>query len=291
MGNTVHLLSRIGNPNDEWYTPYEFVERELEPYKNQFKNKKVLCNCDDYEASSFAKYFMNNFKTLELKELCCTSFCGSELHEGMQRGKYLKFDGDKVLFGFLEGQGEFDSEECKKFLADCDVVVTNPPFSRSREHYALIKDFKKDFWVVAHMTFLSYSLTFNDLKDQVAHARYVKSGFFTAPDGVTQKKINTIIISSLKRDPKFDVVQKKKAPPQKYDNIDALEINKLAEIPKDYDGVLGVPITALTKPQLLNDYEFLRIVKNAKLNGRRLFERVLIKKKEVKNDNVEWGTT
>lgn len=286
MGKTGHLLDRIGNPNDEWYTPYEYVEKNLEPYKKAFKNKKVLCNCDDYEASSFAKYFMNNFKSLELKELCCTSFCGSELHEGTPRGKFLKYDGDKMQFGFLEGQGEFDSEECKKFLADCDVVVTNPPFSRSREHYTLIKDFKKDFWVVAHMTFLSFNLAFKDLKNRVAHARYVTTTEFIAPND-EPKKINTVYISTLERDPSFDKVVKEKPPLKKYDNIDALEVKKLADIPKDYTDVMGVPITVLTNPKILDEYDVIKVVSNACCEGRRVFKRVLIKKKGVKNDKVE----
>lgn len=115
------------NKNDEFYTRYEDIEKELKHYKEYLKGKTVYCPCDDYRWSNFVKYFKDNFSTLGLKKLYASNY---DIGEGAYKYSY---DGKVETVMKCEGNGDFRSEECTKIMKSCDIVITNPPFSLFRE--------------------------------------------------------------------------------------------------------------------------------------------------------------
>ena len=113
--------------NDEYYTRYEDVAKEVANYTGQFKGKWIYCPCDDYRWSNFYKYFKNNFKELQLKHLTATNY---NLGDGAYRAD---FNGYEEVVSELKGCGDFRSTECTQIKDQCDLVVTNPPFSLWRD--------------------------------------------------------------------------------------------------------------------------------------------------------------
>ena len=126
MGNT-NLRKAKRAKNDEFYTQYKDIEKELIYYKEQFAGKWVYCPCDDYRLSEFKNFFVNNFKEYGLKHLTCTNY---DIGDGAFRYDY---DGEKETITPLKGNGDFRSEECTKIKDECDYVITNPPFSLFRD--------------------------------------------------------------------------------------------------------------------------------------------------------------
>ena len=125
MSNNNLHKARIAK-NDEFYTQYKDVEAECQHYSDQFKNQWIYLPCDD-ENSNFWKYFVTNFKNFELKRLTAT-------HINFDGNSYrLDFDGSETLKTPLNGNGDFRSEECTKIKDECDIVITNPPFSLFRQ--------------------------------------------------------------------------------------------------------------------------------------------------------------
>lgn len=122
-----HLKQAKHNKNDEFYTQYKDIENEIVHYKEQLKNKWVYSPCDDYRCSEFKNYFVTNFSALDLKHYTCTNY---DIGEGAFRYDY---DGVTETITPLEGNGDFRSEECTKIKDECDIVITNPPFSQFRD--------------------------------------------------------------------------------------------------------------------------------------------------------------
>ena len=135
MGNS-HLHTAKVNKNDEFYTRYEDIEKEVIHYKDELKGKYIYCNCDDYRISNFVKYFKDNFKELGLRKLVATNYSidadDSWYYE-------LTEDGEKIEK--LKGNGSFDSMECRKFLEECDIVITNPPFSKLNDFFMILDEY------------------------------------------------------------------------------------------------------------------------------------------------------
>ena len=125
--NNSNLHKAKKEKNDEFYTRYEDIEKELSHYGEHLKGKWVYSPCDDYRWSEFKNYFVQNFSTLELGHYTCTNY---DLGDGAFRYDY---DGENETITPLEGNGDFRSEECTKIKEECDIVVTNPPFSLFRE--------------------------------------------------------------------------------------------------------------------------------------------------------------
>ena len=178
--------------NDEFYTQLSDIEDEVKYYKKHFKNKIVFCNCDDPEWSNFWKYFQMNFFHLGLKKLVSTHYepegssykmeiISSELKNG-QLGipDYVKTD--------LKGNGDFRSDECVEILKECDVVVTNPPFSLFREYVAQLMEYKKDFIIIGNQNALSYREIFPLVKNNEMWLGYNNGHFwFRVPDSYEEK--------------------------------------------------------------------------------------------------------
>ena len=153
-----HLTRAKENVNDEFYTRYEDIEKELKNYLNCFKNKVVYCNCDDYRVSNFVKYFVDNFKLLGLKKLVATCYIDQQIDLlsciTPEPALYFEFDGVNKVSKPLNSDGDFRSEECLNILKQCDIVVTNPPFSLCKDFVDVVMNNNKQFLIICHQNHL-----------------------------------------------------------------------------------------------------------------------------------------
>lgn len=256
MANSnLHAAKRA--KNDEFYTQLSDVEKEMKHYKPFFKGKKVLCNCNDDRWSAFFKYFSMNFEHLGLAKLTCVSYC-----EGGHGTKYV-FEGDtngnrmvddeEINISQLEGDGSFSSPESIELLKEADVVVTNPPFSKFREFMELMFQYEKKFLVIGNKNAITYKEIFPHIKENKLWIGYTNPGEFIQPNSDDVKTLSGLTkwftnLEHDKRNLPLDLY-KKYTPEEypKYDNYDAIEVSKTCDIPADYDGVMGVPISFLDK--------------------------------------------
>ena len=144
MQKNSNLRNAKKSKNDEFYTQVTDIEKELRFYTESFEGKVVYCNCDDYQESNFYKYFYYNFHYLKLKKLICTGY------KVDGNGLYAIYDGVTEVTGKLNGDGDFRSEECIEYLKECDVVVTNPPFSLFRQYIKQLMVYNKKFLIIGN---------------------------------------------------------------------------------------------------------------------------------------------
>ena len=235
--------------NDEFYTQLTDVGKELMHYKTHFKDKIVLCNCNDSTWSSFWKYFHLNFAELGLKKLVSTHY---DREEATYKMEYTGSNDSDIELGVktpLEGNGDFRNKECLDLLDESDIVVTNPPFSLFREYIAVLMEHQKKFLIIGNKNAITYKEFFPLLKDDEVWIGYTNIKEFLQPDGSIKKFGNIGWFTNLdvaKRHEKL-ILWKNYTPEEypKYDNYDAINVDKVSEIPCDYDGVMGVPITFL----------------------------------------------
>ena len=254
MSNT-NLKTAKKNKNDEFYTLMEDIEKEMRYYKDFFKDKIVYCNCDDARDSNFFKYFSLNFEFLGLKKLITTGYKVDGkgvvlVYEGDKNGN-RKVDNEEIIVNELNGDGDFRSEECIEYLKQADVVVTNPPFSLFRQYVKQLMDYNKKFIIIGNQNAITYKEIFPYIKDNQLWLgmNFVKA--FEKPNGDIQKFGNISWFTNVPYvyDRKPLILTKSyydnpSAYP-KYENFDAINVDKVADIPMDYDGVMGVPITFL----------------------------------------------
>lgn len=275
--NNVNLHVAKAAKNDEFYTQLTDIENELRHYSKHFKGKTVLCNCDDPFESNFFKYFVLNFNKLKLKKLITTCYAGSDVAEYRNgKAKPYKavvttvydtiedgdvdmedvcnlFDLDENELTELEGDGDFRSEECLKLLDEADIVVTNPPFSLFREYVAVLMEHKKKFIIIGSKNAITYKEFFPLLKNNKMWlgSNNPAPKEFMQRDGTIKKfgNIGWYTNLDLKKCHEELTLVNRYTPDEypHYDNYDAIEVNKVANIPYDYDGVMGVPITFLDK--------------------------------------------
>ena len=313
MSNNSNLHRAKKARNDEFYTQLSDIENELSHYKEHFKDKVVYCNCDDARESNFFKYFSMNFEFLGLKKLIATGY----KKDG--RGVKLVYDGDRngnrtvddeeVKVEELEGDGDFRSEECVKLLDEADIVVTNPPFSLFREYVAQLVGHGKKFLIIGNMNAITYKEIFPLIRANRLWpgVNWVKS--FTEPDGKIIKMGNVVWYTNLdhKKCHEFLTLTEKydQARYPKFDNYDAINGSKVTDIPKDYDGVMGVPTTFLTKfcPEQFNiigityskdknpDIEKIRTSPNHRhnpiINGKDIYPRMLVQRRKPVGEKAE----
>ena len=239
------------NKNDEWYTRLEDIEDEIsmhEDYVRQFEGKTVLCNCDDPEWSNFFLFFRLHFKQLKLKKVIFTHYemNGSPSYKLEWDGSYIGYDTLNLIKTPLKGNGDFRSPECVALLDECDVVVTNPPFSLLREFIGLIIDHKKDMVIIANEVQCTSKEIFPLFQSGKLNFGYNHVKEFKVPDG-TFKKIGTVAwFTTFKLDkyneelPLCCQYEGHEDEYPKYDNYDAIEVNQIRRIPRDYFGVMGV---------------------------------------------------
>ena len=290
MGKNNNLKIAKKNKNDEFYTLMEDIEKELRFYTEYFEGKVVYCNCDDYQQSNFYKYFYYNFHYLKLNKLICTCFNVND------NGLYAIYDGEAEITGKLNGDGDFRSEECIEYLKQADVVVTNPPFSLFRQYVKQLMDYNKKFIIIGNQNAITYKEIFPYIKNNQLWLgmNFVKS--FEKPNGDIQKFGNISWFTNIenkRRNEKLDLYKKYSFEDYpKYDNYDAIEVSRVDEIPMDYDGVMGVPITFLFKYNP-TQFEIIGLMSGAKdsslingndgrakfyINGKGVYARILIRK-------------
>lgn len=312
---------------DEFYTQLSDVEKELKHYTPHFKDKVVYCNCDDPRVSAFFHYFSYNFERLQLKKLITTCYKNQNIdlftESNSEQAVYLIYEGDQngnrvpdlneIQVKSLKGNGDFRSQECVDLLKEADLVVTNPPFSLFREFIGQLIEFKKDFLILGNVNAITYKDVFKLIKsNQLWLGVSISSGDreFGVPkdyplnasgfrvDEFGNKFIRvkgvrwfTNLDHSKRHD---DLILYKKYNPQiypTYDNYDAINVEKVKEIPIDYPGLMGVPITFMDKynPE---QFEIIGLdeplmgmltgkVSRFKINSKKLFARIVIKHKNL----------
>lgn len=292
--------------NDEFYTQLSDIENELKHYKSHFAGKVVYCNCDDARKSNFFRFFQKKFNDYGLKKLITTSYNenghGSVLvYEGDTNGNG-KLDDNEIKVSDLKGNGDFRSEECIELLKEADIVVTNPPFSLFREYIATLIHYDKKFLVIGNKNAITYKEIFPLIKENKLCLGYYCPNESRLPNGDTTKKVNGLCRWFTNLDIKKrheDLILYKKYTAEefpKYDNYDAIEVSKTSDIPMDYDGIIGVPITFLDKfnpsqfeivdPRDFTDIERLKLKnsmlikdKDSAINGKPTYARIAIRKK------------
>lgn len=251
MAANANLHKAKDAKNDEFYTQLTDVSKELMHYKQHFKDKIVLCNCDDPTWSAFWKYFHLNFAELGLKKLISTHY---DREEATYKMEYTGGDDNNIEVGVitpLEGNGDFRNQECLDLLDECDIVVTNPPFSLFREYVAVLMEHDKKFLIIGSQNAITYKEFFPLLRDDKVWMGCNGVKEFVQPDGSIKKFGNICWYTNLdvaKRHEKlilWKTYNSNEYPT--YDNYDAINVDKITNIPIDYDGVMGVPITFLDK--------------------------------------------
>lgn len=297
--------------NDEFYTQYADIEKEMNAYlefdPDVFRNKTVLLPCDDPEWSNFTKYFAQRFQDLGLKKLISTSYAPNSKPKDIPYQPTLfeidspEFDEEKTYengkiftltrdmtgddtinvddleWSYLEGDGDFRSDEITALRDAADIVITNPPFSLFREFLAWLFDGSKLFSVIGNNNAIGYKEIFPLIKDNKMWLGVTRTGvgamWFEVVDGASEKtgqiveggkryqtignsawfsnidhgrRHQPLALMTQEENLKFNKAVKDVGY-QKYDNYDAIEVPKVDAIPSDFDGVMGVPITFLGK--------------------------------------------
>lgn len=264
--NNLHNAKKA--KNDEFYTRLEDIEKEMCHYREHFRGKVVYCNCDDPKESNFFKFFSLQFEFLGLKKLISTGYKENGhgvayIYEGDKNENNLPDDSEIRTYE-LQGNGDFRSEECIEFLKEADVVVTNPPFSLFREVVAQLVEYNKKFLLLGNNNAITYKEIFPLIMSNKMWLGYSnnKTMEFVLSDSYEKwdriengKKIGKVPaiswFTNLEHDHRnrpLDLTQR--YDPRyypKYDNYNAIECSKVMDIPRDYDGVIGVPITFLDK--------------------------------------------
>lgn len=244
--------------NDEFYTRLEDIQAEIKNYIPHFKGKTVFCNCDDPEWSNFWVFFRDNFDALKLQRLVATYYT----RNGKSGGKLICHDQHRsadgkveVLRYHLQGDGDFRSPECVALLEEADIVCTNPPFSLFREYIALLMAKEKHFLVIGDMNAITYKETFPLIRDnQIWLGCTTPKQFRTDKDEEIYQKFGNKCwftnLSHKKRNTPLELfrsIKDKDVQYDRYDNYDAINVSKTQDIPADYSGVMGVPISYLSK--------------------------------------------
>lgn len=328
----INLQEARSNKKDEFYTQLSDIERELKHYKKHFKNKVVYCNCDDPRVSNFFHFFSYNFDKLGLKKLIATCYKNQNIdlfsQNNSEEAVYLEYEGDKdgnnipdrneIGVKALRGDGDFRSKECIELLKQADIVVTNPPFSLFREYVSQLIKYEKKFLIIGHQNAITYREIFNLIKNNQMWlgygfnrnmAHFINSHYEDYAsdndhrDGmirvsgivwytnmeISKRHENMLLYKSYKGN---------ESEYPEYDNYHAINVDKARDIPYDYHGVMGVPITFINKynPEQfeiigsdnnVKDGLLPEIVKRdwkgkidrAYLNGKRMYARLLIKLK------------
>jgi len=255
--------------NDEFYTQMNDISAELKHYTEHFEGKVVLCNCDDPWVSNFFRYFTLKFSTLKLKKLIATCYKNQQpdlfSKNEFEQAIYLEYEGSQnnndvpsqeeleASIKYLKGDGDFRSDECIELLKQADIVCTNPPFSLFREYVAQLIEYDKKFLIIGNMNAVTYKEIFPLIRDNKVWLGCNSVKEFKQPDGTIKKFGNVGWFTNLphkKRNEKLILFKKYHGHEDeypKYDNYDAIEVSKVVNIPEDYDGVMGVPISFLDK--------------------------------------------
>ena len=314
--------------NDEFYTRLEDICNELKHYKEHFQGKTVYCPCDkafNLGRSNFVQFFIEHFVDWGLKKLVATQY-----NEDGRGWKWVVERGDVNGNGYIDeseidtyqlyGNGDFASDECRQIMKECDIVVTNPPFSLFTEFVAQIMELGKKFIIIGPMNAIKYVECFEPIMQNKMWLGFTHPKIFEVPltkvenektqfeeDGkIFQRFGNILWFTNLVHSKRLDGIYcpaRYKGREDKYpvyDNYDAIEIGhytktgkwegSLDELPSDYDGVMGVPITFLDhyspeQFEIVGGYNYSKDYDghtwNAKINGKYVYARILIRRKKA----------
>ena len=267
-----HLQKAKTEKNDEFYTRLDDISAELKHYKSHFKDKVVYCPCDKvYKEgqSNFFVYFATFFEELGLKSLICTQYNPNPGEHGIKwvyNGGLSPedvLDESKHETVFLKGDGDFLSEECRQITKESDIVVSNFPFSLFRPFVAQVLELNKKLLVIGNKNAITFKEIFPLIRENKLWLGYTVPEGFDQPEGDEKKNLKGLTrwftnLTHSKRKEGVDLVMKYEGREDKYpvyDNYDAIEIGhytktgkwegSVNEIPYDYDGIMGVPITFL----------------------------------------------
>ena len=252
MSANANFNKARGTRNDEFYTQLTDVSKELVHYKEHFKGKVVLCNCDNPAWSAFWEYFHLNFEALGLKKLVSTYY---DRAQPVYKMEYAGGNDNNIKVGTitrLEGDGDFHNKECLDLLDEADIVVTNPPFSLFREYVAVLLEHNKKFLIIGNKNAITYKEFFPLIRDNKVWLGYESPSEFNTPDGMT-KQVQGLCrwftnLDHKKRHEKL-ICLKHYTPEEfsVFDNYEGINVNKVVNIPCDYAGIMGVPVTYLDK--------------------------------------------
>ena len=295
--NNSNLHTAKKAKNDEFYTRYDDIEAEVMKYRKYFKDKVVYLPCDDpaEKKSEFWSFFVNNFDAFGIRKLIATHY--------NENGKTYKIwiDRDNSGDGYIDdadalqeeliGNGDFRSPDCVEILKECDIVCTNPPFSLFREFVSLIMTHQKKFLIIGNQNAFTYKEIFSLIKTNQIWTGYNMVKKFYQPDGSIKEFGNVCWFTNMQTSKRIEELVCTKSFSTtnyaEYDNYEAIEVSRVANIPKDYSGVMGVPITFIDKynPEqfeilscsAFSDPEFFGCGA-LYVNGRKTYARVLVKR-------------
>ena len=278
--------------NDEFYTQIEDIENEIGYYTNHFKNKTILCNCDDPFESNFFVYLRNNFHEFGLKKIItiCYKSQNPDLFSQNDSEKAVSVEyngfGDKKIT-YLNGDGDFRSKECIEILKTADIVVTNPPFSLFREYVDQLITYNKQFLIIGSLNAISYNEIFSLIQKNKLWLGCTSPKRFFQQDGTIKQFGNINWYTNLnheKRNEEILLTEKYNINDYpKYENYDAINVDKVVDIPIDYTEEIGVPISFLSKYNP-NQFEIIGAMNSwgfgvGIVNGKNKYFRIVIKNK------------
>ena len=320
---SLHAANRA--KQDEFYTQLPDIEKELKHYKKHFRGKTVYCNCDDPTISNFFRYFHLNFAKLGLKRLITTCYKNRQTdlfsNHDMEAAAGVEYvgNGTEPTIFQLKDDGDFRSRECIALLKQADIVVTNPPFSLFREYIAQLVEYGKKFVVIGSMNAITYKEVFPLIKSGrlwLGHGPAGKDMLFDVPEdyarelvrnkkeGSAYRLVDGVIKGRLGNAVWFTNLDHKKRNEElilfkqysseeypKYDNYDAINVNKTEHIPVDYAGEMGVPITFLDKHNP-DQFEIIGMDRplitqltgkqsRFRIKGKEIYARIVIRNKEI----------
>ena len=271
MPNDTSFLNKAKSvKNDEFYTTYDYIDIEVKHYKDSFKDKIIYCPCDDYRISNFPLYFKNNFSNFGLKKVIASCYSPNG------KGTLYIFDGEKEIAKEMFSNGDFLGEEVKSIMKQTDIIVTNPPFSLLQKFYKLLKTLNKDFLMVSPMAFIPTS-RFDDIATYktILHRQSYKRYYFINSNDI--RNLTQSDLKEMSKNPKYGIFSTgtlcwltnlindfnnplnrpflktidsfDESYYKRYDkpNDDILIIPSIKEIPKNYKGVMALPLTILLK--------------------------------------------
>ena len=315
--------------SDEFYTQLSDIESELRHYKHHFKNKIVYCNCDDPGISNFFYYFASNFKKLRLKKLIASCYRKQEMDlfntEKNENGFFYEYTGteeEKIKPSstdiiHFKGDGDFRSAESIELLKQADIIVTNPPFSLFREYVAQLTKYDKNFLIIGNINAITYKEIFKLIKENkawlginlgrgvsgfIVPEHYELYGTEVRIDSFGNRIVspnNCLWLTNLDTSKRHEDIELTKRyfgnelDYPKYDNYHGINVDKTQNIPLDYNGFMGVPITFLHKfnPDQFEIIKFRKgnDGKDLSINGKCPYFRILIRNKRIQSKLSEKG--
>ena len=302
MPNKNNFLNQAKiNKKDEFYTKYSDIEKELRYYTHHLEDKIIYCNCDDHKKSNFYKYFSNNFKKLKLNALITSYYKKKDIFDSNREKIFGSVTDSNGFNEFLIENGDFRSKESINLLKSADLIITNPPFSLFSSFVEQLLEYNKKFLILGAINVVTYKkISPAIIENKLWLGKSVRNGDieFEIPENYVAHRVDKnnkrwVRVPGIRwftnltyEGQHFPLKLTKKYDPElypKYVNCDAINVDKIKDIPMDYDGLMGVPITYLDKHDN-SQFKMIRFSvgddgKLLKLKDKTPYKRLLIKRK------------